>query len=35
MILQVRDMLPHLGEGFVERCLESYAFQPAEVGRVP
>ena len=26
-------MLPHLGEGFVERCLESYAFQPAEVGR--
>ena len=27
MISSVRDLLPYLGEGFVEKCLEHYQFK--------
>jgi len=31
MISSVRDLLPYLGEGFVEKCLEHYQFKVDEV----
>ena len=31
LITSVRDMLPFLGEGFVEKCLEHYQYQVEEV----
>jgi hypothetical protein len=35
MICNVRDLLPHLGEGFVQLCLQHYEYKAGVVACLP